>query len=48
VRLQLLYGDELGVDAFSFIEGTTDVASTTEGFASSDESGGGYLSGVLE
>lgn len=49
VRLQLLYGDhDVGVDGFSFCAGTTDVSSTTEGSALSDESTGGYLSGVLE
>jgi hypothetical protein len=49
VRLQLLYGDyEIGIDAFSFCTGTTEVASTTEGFALSDSSTGGYLSGVVE
>ena len=49
VRLQLLAGDsELGVDAFSFCEGTVELDSTTEGFALSDESTGGYLSLALE
>lgn len=49
VRLQLLYGDhEVGVDAFSFCTGTAEVASTTEGLGLTDESTGGYLSGVLE
>jgi hypothetical protein len=49
VRLQLLYGDhEIGDDAFSFCTGTVELASTTEGFALSDLSTGGYLSGVLE
>lgn len=49
VRLQLLYGDhEVGVDAFSFCTGTTELSSTTEGFGLSDASTGGYLSGVLE
>ncbi len=49
VRLQLLYGDhDIGVDGFSFVAGTTDTASTNEGFGLSDESTGGYLAGVLE
>ncbi len=49
VRLQLLYGDhDIGVDAFSFCTGTTELASTTEGFGLSDASTGGYLSGALE
>lgn len=49
VRLQMLYGDhDVGVDAFSFCTGTTELASTTEGFALSDASTGGYLSGALE
>jgi hypothetical protein len=49
VRLQLLYGDhDVGIDAFSFCAGTTELASTTEGFALSDASTGGYLSGALE
>lgn len=49
VRLQLLYGDhDIGVDGFSFVAGTTDTASTTEGFGLSDESSGGYLAGATE
>lgn len=49
VRLQLLYGDhDVGVDGFSFCTGTTDVSTTDEGFGLTDESTGGYLSGVLE
>lgn len=49
VRLQLLYGDhDVGVDGFSLCAGTTDVVSTTEGSALTDESTGGYLAGVLE
>lgn len=49
VRLQLLYGShDIGTDGFSFTTGSTDVASTTEGFGLSNESTGGYLSGVLE
>jgi hypothetical protein len=49
VRLQLLYGDhDVSVDGFSFCAGTTDVVSTTEGFALTDESTGGYLSGAIE
>lgn len=49
VRLQLLYGDhDIGVDAFSFVAGSSAVASTTEGFALTDLSTGGYLSGALE
>ena len=49
VRLQMLYGDhDVGVDAFTFCTGTTELASTTEGLGLSDASTGGYLSGVLE
>jgi hypothetical protein len=49
VRLQILYGEhEVGVDAFTFTTGTTEASSTTQGFALSDSSNGGYLSGVLE
>ena len=49
VRLQLLYGSrDVGVDAFTFCTGTTEVASTTEGFAITDASTGGYLSGAIE
>jgi len=49
VRLQILYGThDVGVDGFSFVAGTTDTASTTEGSSLTDESTGGYLSGVIE
>lgn len=49
VRLQVLAGEsEVGVDAFSFCTGTTELSSTTEGFGLSDASTGGYLSIALE
>jgi len=49
VRLQLLAGEsEVGIDAFSFCTGTTELSSTTEGFGLSDASTGGYLSIALE
>lgn len=49
IDLQLLYGDhDVGVDGFSFCAGTTEAASTTEGFGLTDLSTGGYLSGAIE
>lgn len=49
VRFQMLYGEhEVGVDAFSFCAGTTELSSTTEGWSLTNASTGGYLSGVLE
>lgn len=49
VALQILYGDhDIGVDGFSFCAGTTELTSTTEGFALSDSSTGGYLAGAIE
>ncbi len=49
VRLQILYGAyAVGVDGFSFVSGSTDTASTTEGFGLPDESTGGYTAGVIE
>jgi hypothetical protein len=49
VRLQLLYGEhDVGVDAFTFTSGTTEASSTTQGFAITNSSTGGYLSGAIE
>jgi hypothetical protein len=49
VRLQLLAGEsEVGIDAFSFCTGTTELSSTTEGFGISDASTGGFLSLAVE